>query len=232
MLGLVSELGPCLVNDDGASTRVNPYSWTEVGHVLFLDQPAGVGYSTGELNDDNVEMVAEDVYYFLQSFFASDEGKGYARSPLYLAGESYAGHYTPAIAHRILNSEDVDGVAGSEVHLNLAGVAIGNGFFSAAVQWRWYAPMAYRFKEEYGVEVLAKEGYDEMAAGAEVCVELAEECNEDAAKCELISNSTCWGPTFFGVFRDQNRSVYDMTRQVSSRSLHRGRRDFAHRLPF
>jgi len=212
MLGLVSELGPCLVNEDGESTRVNPYSWTEVGHVLFLDQPAGVGYSTGELNDDNVEMVAEDVYYFLRSFFASDEGSAYAGSPLYLAGESYAGHYTPAIAHRILNDDGVGG--GSD--MNLAGVAIGNGFFSAAIQWNWYAPMAYQFKEAYGVEVLTKEEYDVMTEGAEVCVKLAEDCNEDAAKCEPISNSTCWGPTFFGVFGDQNRSVYDMTQQCTA----------------
>jgi len=210
MLGLVTELGPCLVNGDGESTRINPYSWTEVGHVLFLDQPAMVGYSTGNPNDDTIEMVAEDAYYFLQSFYQSEEGKEYQNSPLYLTGESYAGHYVPAIAHRILNDSGDDGIK-----LNLAGVAIGNGYFSAVEQWKWYAPMAYKFNSAYGVTVLNKDEYKEMAAGAEVCTEIAKHCIENVTTCELATNSSCWGPTFFGVFKAQNRSVYDMTQQCN-----------------
>ena len=37
-LALLTENGPCKVNDDGKSTTVNPYSWTEAAHVLWLDQ--------------------------------------------------------------------------------------------------------------------------------------------------------------------------------------------------
>ena len=42
-LALLTENGPCKVNKDGATTNVNPYSWTEAAHVLWLDQPANVG---------------------------------------------------------------------------------------------------------------------------------------------------------------------------------------------
>jgi cathepsin A (carboxypeptidase C) len=92
LLGLLQENGPCLINDDGQSTRLNPYSWTEEAHVLYLDQPAFAGYSYGDGYDDSEdetdsEMVAEDAYYFLQSFFRSDEGEKYRNLPLYLTGE-------------------------------------------------------------------------------------------------------------------------------------------------
>mmetsp|Transcript_28426 Transcript_28426/g.51367 ORF Transcript_28426/g.51367 Transcript_28426/m.51367 type:complete len:238 (-) Transcript_28426:1625-2338(-) len=87
LFGLLQENGPCLVNKDGHSTTLNPYSWTEVAHVLYLDQPAFTGYSYGEGNDDTEEMIAEDAYYFLQSFFQSTEGGKYKDLPLFLTGE-------------------------------------------------------------------------------------------------------------------------------------------------
>ena len=92
LLGLLEENGPCLVNKDGHSTRINPYSWTEVAHVLYLDQPSLSGYSYSDSNDileddDNDDMIAEDAYFFLQSFFSSPEGSKYKDLPLYLTGE-------------------------------------------------------------------------------------------------------------------------------------------------
>ena len=43
-LALLTENGPCKVNDDGKSTTVNPYSWTEAAHVLWLDQVSILSY--------------------------------------------------------------------------------------------------------------------------------------------------------------------------------------------
>ena len=87
LLGLLEENGPCLINKDGYSTTLNPYSWTEAAHVLYLDQPASTGYSFGDANDVDEDMVAEDAYYFLQSWFQSDDGSKYKDLPLYLTGE-------------------------------------------------------------------------------------------------------------------------------------------------
>ena len=87
LLGLLQENGPCLVSKDGISTTINPYSWTEVAHVLYLDQPASMGYSYGDSSNINQDMVAEDAYYFLQSWFQSTEGSKYKDLPLYLTGE-------------------------------------------------------------------------------------------------------------------------------------------------
>ena len=88
-LALLTENGPCSVNDDGETTSMNPYSWTEAAHVLWLDQPAGVGYSYGTENDSNEAMISEDAYYFLQAFFQTYPEYASDDPFLYIVGESY-----------------------------------------------------------------------------------------------------------------------------------------------
>lgn len=129
----MTENGPCKVNKDAKSTRLNPYSWTEAGHVLWLDQPAGVGFSYGKATDTNEEMVSEDAYWFLQKFFEANPQ--YSQNPLYIVGESYGGHYAPAIAHRVhvynkkLPSDDAK-------VLNLSGLGVGNGLTAPEEQYK------------------------------------------------------------------------------------------------
>lgn len=43
--GLFHGIGPCSVNDDSRSIRLNPHSWNEASHLLVLDQPAQTGFS-------------------------------------------------------------------------------------------------------------------------------------------------------------------------------------------
>jgi len=90
-LALLGENGPCSVNEHGDGTVPNPHSWNENAHALWLDQPTGVGYSYGAIDDHSEEMVGENAYYFLQSFLQSHPE--YAKNPLFITGESYAGHY-------------------------------------------------------------------------------------------------------------------------------------------
>ncbi|KIJ16449.1 hypothetical protein PAXINDRAFT_98906, partial [Paxillus involutus ATCC 200175] len=37
MMGLFQENGPCLVNEDGNSTYLNPYSWNNVSNMIYID---------------------------------------------------------------------------------------------------------------------------------------------------------------------------------------------------
>ena len=170
-LGLLTENGPCTVNPDGESTTVNPHSWTEAAHVLWLDQPAGVGFSYGAETDDGETMVAEDAFYFFQAFFQSHPE--YANSPLYIFGESYAGHYVPAIAHRIHqgNLHPTD----KTMKLNLAGIAIGNGLTDPEEQYKLYPEMVYN--NSHHIKVVDEPVYEAMKAVVPKCTALIHSCN-------------------------------------------------------
>eukprot|EP00542_Grammatophora_oceanica_P009745 CAMPEP_0194036104 /NCGR_PEP_ID=MMETSP0009_2-20130614/8485_1 /TAXON_ID=210454 /ORGANISM="Grammatophora oceanica, Strain CCMP 410" /LENGTH=537 /DNA_ID=CAMNT_0038677719 /DNA_START=49 /DNA_END=1662 /DNA_ORIENTATION=+ len=170
-LALLTENGPCSVTPDGTGTQLNPYSWTEVANVLWLDQPAGVGFSFGEESDTNEQMISEDAYWFVQKFM--DTYPQYAKQPLYIVGESYGGHYAPAIAHRIwLGNKKLEDGAQT---LNLAGVAVGNGLTAPQEQYKWYPEMA--FNNSHGIQVISEDEYNTMKAVVPNCVKLIEECN-------------------------------------------------------
>jgi cathepsin A (carboxypeptidase C) len=134
-LALLFENGPCSVNPDGSGTSVNPYSWTESAHVLWIDQPAGVGFSYGQETDSNEAMVSEDAYYFLQTFFQTYPQ--YQANPLFIVGESYGGHYAPAIAHRVWRGNQE--LLSNTIKLNLSGLGVGNGLTNPEVQYRTFA---------------------------------------------------------------------------------------------
>eukprot|EP00588_Corethron_pennatum_P014123 CAMPEP_0194265376 /NCGR_PEP_ID=MMETSP0169-20130528/640_1 /TAXON_ID=218684 /ORGANISM="Corethron pennatum, Strain L29A3" /LENGTH=536 /DNA_ID=CAMNT_0039005827 /DNA_START=74 /DNA_END=1684 /DNA_ORIENTATION=- len=170
-MAMLTENGPCTVDPDGTSTSTNPYSWTETAHVLWLDQPAGVGYSYGAETDANEEMVGEDAYYFLQAFFQTHPE--YAGNPLYIVGESYGGHYAPAIAHRVWrgNKEKKEGT----VPLALAGLSVGNGLTDPEHQYPAYPEMGYN--NSHGIRVFSKLVYETMTAIVPKCVAMIQKCN-------------------------------------------------------
>ncbi|KAL8992110.1 MAG: hypothetical protein Q9188_007656, partial [Gyalolechia gomerana] len=44
-VGLLTENGPCFINDDSNSTTLNPWSWNNEVNMLYIDQPNQVGFS-------------------------------------------------------------------------------------------------------------------------------------------------------------------------------------------
>jgi len=135
-LALLSENGPCRVAGSHTNrTERNAWSWTEAANVAWVDQPAGVGFSEGPAIVSERE-VAEHMYAFIQSFYG--RFPEFLSVPLFLLGESYAGHYLPAVAARILE-EPV--IAGTRVQLH--GVGIGNGLVNPWPQFASYPAMAY-----------------------------------------------------------------------------------------
>lgn len=125
---MLQENGPYLFHWKSLNYIYNNYSWNTFSDILFVDQPIGIGYSIANNSTElcmNLSCVANDFYSFLFKYFSSHpEYKG---RPLYISGESFAGHYIPAIAARIVRGNC------SEV-INLKGVAIGNPLVSLQVQ--------------------------------------------------------------------------------------------------
>jgi len=207
-LALLTENGPCTVNNDGTSTSINPYSWTEVAHVLWLDQPAGVGYSYGTKNDSNESMVSEDVYYFLQSFFRKHPK--YDKNRLFLVGESYGGHYAPAIAHKIWTENKNrrlknEGVTDKRlIQINLSGLAVGNGLTNPIEQYKWYPEMA--FNNPQNIKTVSEKTYEAMKSAVPSCIRLIEKCN---AGDTLANTLACQGA--FVVCNSAETTPYQLT---------------------
>eukprot|EP00929_Paragymnodinium_shiwhaense_P029485 TRINITY_DN1687_c0_g3_i1.p1 TRINITY_DN1687_c0_g3~~TRINITY_DN1687_c0_g3_i1.p1 ORF type:complete len:499 (+),score=125.32 TRINITY_DN1687_c0_g3_i1:52-1548(+) len=135
-LALFAENGPCKVDKSGESTTANPFSWHNAANVMWIDQPSGVGFSTG-FGVKNEKGVAANMYTFFQGFFK--QFPQYGQTDLYIFGESYAGHYVPAITHQIWKQNK----AGTGVHIPLKGLAIGNGLTDPAEQYKWYPEMGH-----------------------------------------------------------------------------------------
>lgn len=123
--GAFAELGQLLVNHDTPSNLVlNPFSWTTISNMLFIEAPTCVGYSYGDSAGDcshNDTSQALDNYGALQAFFAGFPE--YAANDFYITGESYAGIYVPTLAKAVVQGN----AAGGGVHINLKGIAVGNG---------------------------------------------------------------------------------------------------------
>ena len=60
-VALFGENGPCQVNADGTDTITNPYSWNSNATVIYIDQPAGTGFSYGIGVDSTETGVARSV---------------------------------------------------------------------------------------------------------------------------------------------------------------------------
>jgi serine carboxypeptidase-like clade 2 len=91
-----------------------------VSHLLFLESPAGVGFSYSNTTSDYVtgdKKTAEDSYNFLVQFFQLYPQ--YANSRFYIAGESYAGHYVPQLAALVLEQNKA-----ASTKINLKGMMV------------------------------------------------------------------------------------------------------------
>ncbi|KAK4348789.1 hypothetical protein RND71_031544 [Anisodus tanguticus] len=125
--GAFGELGPFRVNKDGTLQR-NQFSWISEANIIFLESPAGVGFSytntSSDYNFSGDRTTARDSYTFLVNWL--ERFPEYKASEFYLTGESYAGHYVPQLAQLILLHNNYPNKTMSTI--NLKGIAIGNAY--------------------------------------------------------------------------------------------------------
>jgi len=137
-LAIFYENGPFKLN--GSEITTNPHSWNSKANLLYVDQPVGTGFSkAGKIWDlkTNEVQIAKDMNWTLTQFIKNHPEL--AKRPFYITGESYAGHYIPAIG-KYLDDHKSDA---SNADLNFKGVAIGNGLVDPYNQYDAYATFAY-----------------------------------------------------------------------------------------
>jgi len=116
----------------------NPYSWNMNSNMIYLEAPAGVGYSYSDNTADyhtNDNKTADDNYQFLLNFF--QEFPEFQKNDFYVAGESYAGVYVPTLAYTI-----DQGNAAGNTFINLKGYIVGNGVTNEDYDSNSYFPFA------------------------------------------------------------------------------------------
>lgn len=117
----IEKIGPFELQADKSLKR-NPYSWANLAHLISWDQPVGSGYSYSETGAfvTSMEQMAEQIGRGMLDFY--QRHPEYSRSPVYLAGESFAGKIIPHFASWIL---DTNTAFNREV-IPLRGLALGN----------------------------------------------------------------------------------------------------------
>ncbi|KPA78509.1 putative serine carboxypeptidase (CBP1) [Leptomonas pyrrhocoris] len=210
-LALLSELGPCMMNETSGELHRNAYGWNDEAYLLFVDQPTGVGYSYGDKANyvHNESEVAEDMYHFLQGFarkFTSPSITG--ANDFFIIGESYAGHYVPAVSYRIFQGNQ----RGDGPVINLKGIGIGNGITDPYTQYPSYAETAYHWcKEKLGAPCITDAAYEEMLSLLPACLNKTWACNmgpDDTDESCSVANALC--SEYKGYYFATGRNSYDI----------------------
>ncbi|KAL6492931.1 Serine carboxypeptidase-like 42 [Orobanche gracilis] len=121
--GAFTELGPFFPRGDGRGLRINSESWNKVSNLLFVESPAGVGWSYSNTTSDYTcgdASSARDMHIFMTEWYK--KFPTFKNRDLFLTGESYAGHYIPQLAVALLDYNKHS----KNFKFNIKGVAIGN----------------------------------------------------------------------------------------------------------
>mmetsp|Transcript_14336 Transcript_14336/g.16264 ORF Transcript_14336/g.16264 Transcript_14336/m.16264 type:complete len:570 (+) Transcript_14336:228-1937(+) len=121
LLGLGTEMGPFIFEDGKLSP--NPFTWNTIANILYVEQPAGVGFSVfTDPSDKEVgdERAALDNYQLIKEFF--DRFPERKHNEFYIASESFGGHYIPHLAKTILDHQN------EENSINFRGFLVGNPY--------------------------------------------------------------------------------------------------------
>ncbi|MED6172616.1 Serine carboxypeptidase-like 42 [Stylosanthes scabra] len=121
--GAFTELGPFFPKGDGRGLRRNSNSWNKASNLLFVESPAGVGWSYSNTSSDynaGDASTANDMYLFMLKWY--EKFPSFRSRELFLTGESYAGHYIPQLTNALLDHN----ARSTGFKFNIKGVAIGN----------------------------------------------------------------------------------------------------------
>jgi len=116
--GLLQENSPFLWQSGTYAPQPNPFSWTNLTNMVYVDQPIGTGFSPAAPGAPakiaNEEQVAADFAGFWKNFMTTFN---LTNRDVYITGESYAGQYIPYIADYFLNQTNKE-------YYNVKGVQI------------------------------------------------------------------------------------------------------------
>ncbi|XP_057512678.1 serine carboxypeptidase-like 40 [Actinidia eriantha] len=203
--GAMQELGPFRVHSDGKTLYKNKFAWNYAANVLFLDSPAGVGFSysntTSDYETGGDKQTASDNYVFLLNWL--ERFPEYKERNFYISGESYAGHYVPELTHTILLHNKM----ANKTLINLKGIIIGNAVINHETDQRgMYDYLAthalisdqtsYQIQKHCDFKT-KNNGHHEAAHESKECDDAFDEAEENIKNIDLYSiyAPLCSSPT-------------------------------------
>jgi len=170
------ELSHGRLGDEVPALTYNPYSWNQISNMIFLEAPAGVGFSYSNTPSDystNDTQTANDNYQFLLSFFKSYPE--FAANDFYITGESYAGIYVPTLVNTIRLGNN----GGKNPLISLKGFAVGNGCIGNEVGSCSGEGLSILMEFLFGHGLFSQDTYAQMQ---QTCVDI----NNPTPQCEDI----------------------------------------------
>jgi len=216
--GLLFELGPCSIANEGKNLTYNPHSWNSHANIIFLDQPVNVGFSYTDDGSgvNNSPVAGFDVYAFLELFLA--RYPKYAKAPFHLAAESYGGTYAPnfaAVIHQKNKQLDLAPVPGV-TKINLASVMIGNGITDPYIQDASIPEFACDgpypiYDDPNGQECQS------LRSKVPTCQRLINSCYQYNSRLACVPAALYCNSQLYGPIQQSGRNPYDVRRTCDPR---------------
>ncbi|EJD54383.1 peptidase S10, serine carboxypeptidase [Auricularia subglabra TFB-10046 SS5] len=206
--GLLMELGPCRIAEGGLNTTVNEFSWNTNFNIIFLDQPAEVGYSYRTGGDPVITTpeAAVDVYAMLQLFL--ERFPQYRERPFHIAAESYGGRYAPSIASVIYKRNQDE--SNTLPKINLKSIAMGNGVTEPKTQFT--SDPEFACEGPYALWEPDSPECKEMRHKAATCDKIADACYLDPMDLTCVPATLyCWSQ-MYNIFDKLGLNGYDVRR--------------------
>ncbi|XP_065872461.1 serine carboxypeptidase-like 18 [Euphorbia lathyris] len=134
------------------SLKYNPFSWTKVASIIYIDQPVGSGFSYATTTDaaNSSDILAPiQAYNFLRKWLVNHPK--YLGNQIYIGGDSYSGLIVPQLVQHVLQGIE----SGLKPHIDLQGYVLGNPVTDYQVDQNSRIPFVHR------VSLISDEYYED-----------------------------------------------------------------------
>jgi carboxypeptidase C (cathepsin A) len=141
--GMLGERISPIYIDDNAVPHFNNGTWASTFHLMSIDYPYNTGFSYAAESSD-LRNNTLDATVYLYSFFQTLAAKYpvWFKRDIYVFGESYAGHWLPALAYKIIQENQSAGITGV-IPIPLKGIGLGDPVGDYLYQSQLYSYYSY-----------------------------------------------------------------------------------------
>ncbi|XP_038899454.1 serine carboxypeptidase-like 13 isoform X1 [Benincasa hispida] len=127
-------------NDSIPELLLNPYSWTKKSSIIFVDLPAGTGFSYDTTSSAFKPGDFSQIHHYLQFLrkWLVDHPE-FITNPFYVGGDSYSGMIVPVVAQKIVGGNTLEFPI-----INFQGYILGNPYTIRGSGDNFAIPFAHR----------------------------------------------------------------------------------------